>query len=70
MFISNYENNRSENLALYLYTICVCVCVCVCEPRSKVRSCFYISEISMDILLVNFQRPDNIFENNFIIRNK
>ena len=35
------------------------------EPRDKVGSCSDISEVSMVVLSVTFQRPDNILEMNF-----
>ena len=40
------------------------------EPRGKVGSCSDISEVSMVVLSVSFQRPDNILEMNFGFRNE
>ena len=35
----------------------------------KVGSCCDISDVSIIVLSVNFQRPDNILETNFSLRN-
>ena len=40
------------------------------EPSDKVGSCSDISDVSMVVLSVSFQRPDNILEMNFGFRNE
>ena len=40
------------------------------EPRDKVGSCSDISEVSMIVLSLSFQRPDNILEMNFGFMNE
>ena len=54
MFISTCENNLSENLVLYFLHFVLS------EPCGKTGSYSDISEVSMVLLLVNFQRSDNI----------
>ena len=39
------------------------------EPRDKVGSFSDLSEVTMVVLSVSFQRPDNILEMNFSFRN-
>ena len=65
MFISTCGNSLSENLVLFFFF----AHFVLSEPRDKVGSCSDISEVSMVVMSVSFQRPDNILEMNFSFMN-
>ena len=68
MFTLTCENSLSVKISEIWYN--VFSRFVLSGPRDKVGSCSDISEVSMIVLWVSFQRPDNILEMNFGFMNE